>query len=116
MLCSVYVQVGRWMRDSLPHPHYFEFAYSREPTWHSEHMASAMLDMFRSHARVPAARRGGSGAESVLPPAFQGVVRATLAGGLIAYLETKASEWKCKTLSERLLTPPSVLFKDQIGN
>ena len=61
------------MRDSLPHPHYFEFAYSREPTWHSEHMASAMLDMFRSHARVPAARRGGSGAESVLPPAFQGV-------------------------------------------
>eukprot|EP00755_Sulcionema_specki_P017277 Sspe_Gene.11089::Locus_3738_Transcript_2_2_Confidence_0.750_Length_3089::g.11089::m.11089/K10395/KIF4_21_27; kinesin family member 4/21/27 len=106
------VKVGRWMRDNLPKPHYFEFSSRRTPYWHVDNMATEMLNMFREWVgkakgvKTKLSRLGAEGTGSMM---------TRLAGGLVKWCENMGYGEPIKQIDEGLVEPPSQFLKEMLG-
>ena len=97
------VKVGRWMRDALPNPHYFEFSAKTEPYWHVDNMAGRMLGMFKSYAT--------KGADLVATTNVTSIM-TRVAGGIVKWCEAGGSGRATKQIEEGLLASPSSFVQE----
>ena len=104
------VKVGRWMRDNLNKPHYFEFSSKTEPYWHSDNMVTEILNMFSTHANDALKRMKEFTKKGEL-----GNIMTRLAGGLVSWCEFKGIASPMKHIEEGLLQPPSSFLSDMLG-
>eukprot|EP01060_Flectonema_neradi_P016104 TRINITY_DN226_c0_g4_i1.p1 TRINITY_DN226_c0_g4~~TRINITY_DN226_c0_g4_i1.p1 ORF type:complete len:976 (+),score=153.21 TRINITY_DN226_c0_g4_i1:43-2970(+) len=105
------VKVGRWMRDNLDIPHYFEFSSKKEPFWHSDNMVSEMMNMFSRHAKTALKKVSKFARHGEL-----GGIMTRLAGGLVSWCENTGIGAPLKHLDEGILQPPSSFLQEMLGD
>eukprot|EP00164_Ancoracysta_twista_P001166 GFYU01001533.1.p1 GENE.GFYU01001533.1~~GFYU01001533.1.p1 ORF type:complete len:1074 (+),score=199.66 GFYU01001533.1:124-3345(+) len=112
------VKVGRWMKKNLQHCLYHEFAASKEPYWHTDHMAIEMVKLlttFSQGCSDGGRKRKGSvdgkcrplgGLTKRVSKLFnRAVIR--VAGGLVRWAENYGYGEPIKQIDEGYLQPPS---------